>query len=452
MVECSNPNTSYDQRFISTAQVLGVPTSMAAHSFSPLADLVVELTDGSNKHLFLVSSEILRVVSPVWRKALDPESKFAPLEKITVDGTEYRKTTLDEIDSISLTYVFNILHHRAGPTPRSITFKSLRDIAVLADQYDFEDALAPWPQFWIEDLAKDSAKQLEIGYEDWLFIATVFATVPVCEKIILNVSKQLIRDLVISPLSSSEEELNRKHDRWSKAKREGVKVNLQLVPEKILGKVLGYPSVMPLSFPTCPRPMMHYAKNYTIEFIKKEQEELVTNALFPLWIFTKNMTDFSFQGPKLDASVRCVNHECSSLAIGSLLKSINGLKLQNILMTEEFKIPEGYSPEGLIRWIERIRMTTLTLDRDATYEEGYHTIWCTTHHTQDIISSTSSRLPIFGQKIPADFFLGNQHDSVTKHTSGRFATCHVARHLASQQSNATALLQRVKGYSAAIDS
>ncbi|KAF3110054.1 hypothetical protein TWF103_004878 [Orbilia oligospora] len=395
---------------------------MATHSFSPLADLVVELTDGSNKHLFLVSSEILRVVSPVWRKALDPESKFAPLEKITVDGTEYRKTTLDEIDSISLTYVFNILHHRAGPTPRSITFKSLRDIAVLADQYDFEDALAPWPQFWIEDLAKDSAKQLEIGYEDWLFIATVFATVPVCEKIILNVSKQLIRDLVISPLSSSEEELNRKHDRLSKAKREGVKVNLQLVPEKIL------------------------------EFIKKEQEELVTNALFPLWIFTKNMTDFSFQGPKLDASVRCVNHECSSLAIGSLLKSINGLKLQNILMTEEFKIPEGYSPEGLIRWIERIRMTTLTLDRDATYEEGYHTIWCTTHHTQDIISSTSSRLPIFGQKIPADFFLGNQHDSVTKHTSGRFATCHVARHLASQQSNATALLQRVKGYSAAIDS
>ncbi|KAF3253260.1 hypothetical protein TWF217_007518 [Orbilia oligospora] len=392
MVECSNPNTSYDQRFISTAQVLGVPTSMAAHSFSPLADLVVELTDGPNKRLFLVSSEILRVVSPVWRKALDPESKFAPLEKITVDGTEYRKTTLDEIDSISLTDVFNILHHRAGPTPRSITFKSLRDIAVLADQYDFEDALAPWPQLWIENLTKDSAKQLEPGYEDWLFIATVFVTVPACEKIILNVSKQLIRDLVIPPPSNPEEEANLKHKRWNMAKRTVVEVNLQLVPEKIL------------------------------EFIREEQEKLLTTALLPLWIFVKNMTDFSFPGPKLDESAHCWNPECSSLALGSLLRSINSLKLQNILMTEEFKIPEGCSPEELIGRIKRIRMTTLTLERDPIYKEGNYIENC------------------------------DQNDSMTKHITGRFATCPVARHLASQQSNAVALLQHVKGYSVAIDS
>ncbi|EGX52995.1 hypothetical protein AOL_s00007g331 [Orbilia oligospora ATCC 24927] len=395
---------------------------MAVHSFSSLADLVVELTDGSDEHLFLVSSEILRVVSPVWRKALDPESKFAPLEKITVDGTEYRKTTLDEIDSTSLTHVFNILHHRAGPTPRSITFKSLRDIAVLADQYDFADALAPWPQFWIEDLAKDSAKQLEPGYEDWLLIATIFATVPVCETIILNISKQLICDLVISPPGNLDEKVNLKHERWSMAKQAGVETNLQLVPEKIL------------------------------EFIREEQEKLLTTALLPLWIFAKNMTDFSFPGPKLDESARCRNPECSSLALGSLLKSINSLKLQNILMTEEFKIPEGYSPESLIREIESIRMTTLTLERDFTYRESQYTlsVFCVTHNAS--FASISSRFPTLAQKIPEDFFLGNQYDSVTKHTSGRFATCPVARHLASQQTNAVALLQRVKGYSAAISS
>ncbi|KAF3167933.1 hypothetical protein EYR41_011227 [Orbilia oligospora] len=421
MVECSNPNTSYDQRFISTAQVLGVPTSMAAHSFSPLADLVVELTDGSNKNLFLVSSEILRVVSPVWRKALDPESKFAPLEKITVDGTEYRKTTLDEIDSISLKYVFNILHHRAGPTPRSITFKSLRDIAVLADQYDFADALAPWPQFWIEGLVKDSAKQLEPGYEDWLLVATVFATIPVCETIILDISKQLICDLVIPPPSNLEEEANLKRERWNMAKQKVVEVNLQLVPEKIL------------------------------EFIRGEQEKLLTTALLPLWIFAKNMTNFSFPGPKLDESARCWNPECSSLALGSLLKSINSLKLQNILMTEEFKIPEGCSPEELIGRIERIRMTTLTLERNGIYKKGDYIEDCVTHK-RFCFASTSSRLPVLAKKIPTDFLLNDQNDSMTKHITGRFATCPVARHLASQQSNAVALLQHVKGYSAAIDS
>ncbi|KAK6513895.1 hypothetical protein TWF506_008326 [Arthrobotrys conoides] len=403
---------------------------MAAHSFSPLADLVVELTDGSNKHLFLVSSEILRVVSPVWRVALDPDSKFAPLEKITVNCTEYRKTTVEGIDPLSLKYVFNILHHQAGSTPRLIAFKNLRSIAILVDQYDFASSLAPWPQFWIESLTANKTQHLEHGYEDWLFIAAIFTDVLVCKNIICDVSKQLICDLAISSSGSSAsssitfgqagaltKDVSTKYTyrRWDKETGKGENVNLELVPEKILA------------------------------FIIKERRDRLSKALLPIWTFTQNMINFSFHYPETQATVYCKNAECFALALGSLFRSINGAGLQATLMAEKFRVPASLSLQMAIAAVESLRMTTLILERLATSSQFL--LDDNPTHNPGITPELYTLKKLVAD-LPEAIFLRDQHESTTKHIEGRFQTCPLARHLALQQQNAVTVLAQVAGYTA----
>ncbi|KAF3187363.1 hypothetical protein TWF788_002281 [Orbilia oligospora] len=387
---------------------------MAAYSFSPLADSVVELTDGSNKHLFLVSSEILRIVSPVWRKALDPDSKFAPLEKITVNGTEYPKTTVEGIDHPSFKNVFDILHHQASATPRFISFQNLRSIAILVDQYDFANALAPWPHLWIESLTTNNAQHLESGYEDWLFIATVFRDVLICKDIILAVSKQLVRDLVVAPVHTSSwfsfgnPKIIYIYSRWNKSKGKLVEVNLELVPEKIL------------------------------VFVRKEREDRLSKALLPLWTFTQNMINSSFSSSTATTKAYCKNSDCFALALGSFIKSISSGGLQKVLLAEAFRIPGGLSLDSVITTVQNLRMTTLILERNPTYLKR-------PSHVENHPTNLHA-LKTLVADLPEEIFLRNHQDSTIKYTDGRYQTCPLARHLALEQKNALAVVGQVVGF------
>ncbi|KAF3203271.1 hypothetical protein TWF192_008502 [Orbilia oligospora] len=391
---------------------------MTTCSFSPIADFVVELVAAPDHHLFLVSSEILRVVSPVWRKELDPNSKFAPLEKVAVGGTEYRKKTFSGISSHSLTNVFNIFHNQASSTPRSISFSSLRDIAILADQYDFAKALAPWPQFWIESLIANVPWYVDPGhgYEDWLFIATVFKDVPTCKQVIVDFSKQLIFDLIVCPPRGSDGDVSREYSRWDPGAQRQVEVNLELVPEKIL------------------------------EFMRKERDDRLSKVLLPIWIFTQDMMNLSFHYPNSEETLYCKNPDCFALALGSLLRSINDGGLQSFLMAKQFKIPEGFSLQEIAEMVQVLEITTLILERKATYTDfrsrmvGINP----THGTRRL--PTPKAVKSLVADLPEEIFLRDQYESITKHTDGRFQTCPLARHFALQQQNITTILGEVVGY------
>ncbi|KAK6339644.1 hypothetical protein TWF718_009039 [Orbilia javanica] len=397
---------------------------MAARSFSPIADLVVELLAKPENKLFLVSSAILRTVSPVWRKALDPNSGFAPLDKITVDGVEYSKTTIEGIGGTPLIYVLDILHHRTGSTPRSITFRSLRDIAILADQYDFANSLAPWPQFWIEWLTTGKTEHLEVGYEDWLFIANVFAEVPICKKIVSSVAEELVLDLIISTSSGPGGAVT---CRYSRSKSPfGQSLNLSLVPEKIL------------------------------KSIKKERLDKLSKVILPLWSFTQSMINTSASSTTVAAAVQCRNPDCFAIALGSLLRSINSGCLKNSLIATRMEIPTGNSLRETMKAIENLRMTTLILERTPGVPAGqrhqpglFDTASKPTHDSNGMARLESFKSLI--RDLPEYVFLRNQDESTTKYSSGRFETCPLARHFTSLQREAIATLSSVVGYTATAD-
>ncbi|KAK6498844.1 hypothetical protein TWF481_011416 [Arthrobotrys musiformis] len=417
--------------------------AMAVYSFSPLSDLVVEATLNTNPALFLVSSEILRVVSPVWRKALDPDSKFAPLEKTTVNGVEYRQTEVEGISAGSLKILLGILHHQVTSTPRSISFQSLREIAILADQYDFASALSPWPQFWIEHLTSNDTAHLRAGQEDWLFVANVFTEVPVCAKIITDISKQLILELGISKSSGANREVKIQYTRVKQVhifgtliEEQSENISLGLVPEKIL------------------------------EFIKKQRSRYLSKAIQPLWNFTQKMTNFSFGGAGSKTPVYCGNEICFSLAFGSFLRSISSTRLGSALRAARLEIPEYISLREAINTVERLKMTTLVLERPNTSNctpsgyplgSGAHT--AERSPTRSVLSGyentathkqgasvNPAQIEKLARNLKGELFLMNQYDSTTKHATGLYETCPLARHLAEQQRAAVAILESVVGY------
>ncbi|KAK6511018.1 hypothetical protein TWF506_010102 [Arthrobotrys conoides] len=144
------------------------------YSISPVSDLIVQLPTQTASHRYLVSSQILRVVSPVWRRQLDPNSPFKSLSTAieTISDRAHTIMTLYDDDPDTLLLVLNILHFSTSNIPTtSINFGQLRSFAVLCDKYDCIHVLNPYSKVWLDEWAPVAC---EPGYEDWLFIAKVF--------------------------------------------------------------------------------------------------------------------------------------------------------------------------------------------------------------------------------------------------------------------------------------
>lgn len=159
------------------------PSTPITYPISPVSDLIIHLpatttTANGNTtvitHRYLVSSQILRVVSPVWRRHLDPTSPFRSLTTTleTISDRPHTLMTLYDDDPDTLLSVLNILHFSTSNIPiTSINFGQLRSFAVLCDKYDCIHVLNPYSKVWLDEWAPVAC---EPGYEDWLFIAKVF--------------------------------------------------------------------------------------------------------------------------------------------------------------------------------------------------------------------------------------------------------------------------------------
>ncbi|KAK6531712.1 hypothetical protein TWF694_002888 [Orbilia ellipsospora] len=309
---------------------------MEVHEFSPVADLVVELNNDepeSNRHCFLVSAAALRVASPVWRKILDPDTGFAPLGTIEVNGKQYRKTTVYGTTVETLSIFFDIFHYKTAKTPRKVAFSTLQGIALLADEFDISTALSPWPQFWIESCLEDknpySQSSEGTAAEIWLFIGIIFSNAVIVER----ASRYLLLHLRVATNVESSE--TQGLTRWIpllfrtgvvQKKMEGewyteIDLNLELIPQTILN------------------------------FILTERRELLREILEPIKLFARELLTES------SGSQKCANVDCFSMALGSLTRSFTTGLLQNLIFMEDWEHPK-YSLSEAYSAIRELEMTT----------------------------------------------------------------------------------------------
>ncbi|EPS45142.1 hypothetical protein H072_888 [Dactylellina haptotyla CBS 200.50] len=137
-------------------------------SYGDTCDLIVNLRNTKHEEQYLVSSAILQIVSPVWRRFIKPNG-FADLRMTEVNGVRYPILDLHDDDFKCLTFLFDIVHFRPSQVPTHLTYYQLRNMAIVCDKYNCWPALSPWKDVWLNALVPDARLA---GYEDWLFIAT----------------------------------------------------------------------------------------------------------------------------------------------------------------------------------------------------------------------------------------------------------------------------------------
>jgi hypothetical protein len=110
------------------------------------------------------SSTALSLASPVWKKFLFPP--WAPCSNSSVTQID---CTSDS--TLALTILLNIAHLKFRLIPRTLTYETLLQVAILCDQYACADLVQPWLESWMH---LESTVSMEEGNEGWLFIAWVF--------------------------------------------------------------------------------------------------------------------------------------------------------------------------------------------------------------------------------------------------------------------------------------
>ncbi|KAK6513768.1 hypothetical protein TWF506_008204 [Arthrobotrys conoides] len=144
-------------------------TEKGTYILCPMGDVLVKLTYESSEVCYLVSAQILRLVSPVWSKCLDPDSPFKTEVEIDNGGNTVMRLKDDDPDC--LLNIFRCVHFQTSDVPPTVDFEYLKSLAVICDKYDCAKALKPWLAGW---LTPWHSRALDPGYEDWLFISKIF--------------------------------------------------------------------------------------------------------------------------------------------------------------------------------------------------------------------------------------------------------------------------------------
>ncbi|KAK6342281.1 hypothetical protein TWF730_001757 [Orbilia blumenaviensis] len=158
---------------------------------SPTGDVLVKLRYENTEIRYLVIGHILRVISPIWEKCLDPHSPFKS-EKIVYDNRQdIAALYLEDDNPDCLLNLFRCTHFQYNDAPTKFDFHDLRELAIICDKYDCAQVLKPWLNNW---LGPWENCVLEPGYEDWLFISKVFSYTNKVEELtslLSNVSSSL---------------------------------------------------------------------------------------------------------------------------------------------------------------------------------------------------------------------------------------------------------------------
>ncbi|KAH6680915.1 hypothetical protein B0J14DRAFT_696242 [Halenospora varia] len=151
----------------------------------PSGDVSIKVTYLNAPIIGLVSSSALKLASPVWAKFLFPpwtpqSSSPKPVEMIDCL----------EDDGMALFVLLNIAHLRFRMVPERLGYRELLGVAILCDQYDCAELVRPWLGTW---MCLEESQCLEVGQEQWLFIAWVFGR----EDTFSRLSFALVRSLQV---------------------------------------------------------------------------------------------------------------------------------------------------------------------------------------------------------------------------------------------------------------
>ncbi|KAF3940969.1 hypothetical protein ABW19_dt0207766 [Dactylella cylindrospora] len=383
-------------------------------------DLVVELTDqgptlskrdheaisiSETRYQFHVLSHFLMAISPVWQKILDPGGPFITPSKKKVNGKETQVIYLEDVGPDAADIFFNIIHHRTSKIPKdpenprvpeNLDFAILRDLAIIADQYDCVDVLEPWATEWCKFVAHPTNigmayQALETGAEDWLFIAHVFQEHDdFMSTILKDVSRVLIQQTVdisedkkhiyrrpyhapdeanwpstkksaidfykshaqnsrnslattdndtFAADSDDEESYKYTYDRQTLGKEDPFEIDATLIPAKIL------------------------------DYIIIQREIAIHEVLYEIHEFVQSIIAQIHPGWR-EASSDCRNHACCDLAVGSLIRSLNESDLK-FLLAEKLETPDAWSLEDICLAIENLSISTMVFPNGSAYFAGY---------------------------------------------------------------------------------
>ncbi|RAL06798.1 BTB/POZ domain-containing protein [Aspergillus homomorphus CBS 101889] len=113
-------------------------------SFDSEGDLILAI-EGRDIRQFLVSSKVLRLASPVFRKLLSPKFR----EGMQMTESHCPIITLHDDDSECMETMLKVLHYQEEEN--QMNAEMLARLAVLCDKYDCNRALRPWVFKWFHD-------------------------------------------------------------------------------------------------------------------------------------------------------------------------------------------------------------------------------------------------------------------------------------------------------------
>ena len=139
----------------------------------PLGDARVLITYKNTEVAVIVSSHALSLCSAVWKNFLYPPWSEPQIEQKEPNSPQSARPKIDcrEDNAEALLLLFNIAHIKFSEVPLTLSTSLLYEIAILCDQYDCVEMVAPWLSGWIKDedqecCGKESAK--------WMLISWVF--------------------------------------------------------------------------------------------------------------------------------------------------------------------------------------------------------------------------------------------------------------------------------------
>ena len=135
--------------------------------------LLVDCESGcedSETRIYVVSSTVLCLASPVWKAIFDPQGHFLEAKASTGSWEVH----FAEDDPEALLVVLQIAHLQFQHLPETMNYQQLLSLAKICDKYDVVKLVRPWLSKW-----KEETKALVIwfGFEQWLFIAWAFGDI-----------------------------------------------------------------------------------------------------------------------------------------------------------------------------------------------------------------------------------------------------------------------------------
>ncbi|KAF3910747.1 hypothetical protein ABW21_db0209788 [Orbilia brochopaga] len=278
-----------------------------------LADLKVILSYNGEQYCFLVASHALCMASKVWKRIIHPNG-FRELETEPhgSDGATIKVIRLEDDAANTLDMVFSIIHLRTESIPKNLSFRRLRQLAIICDKYECGKALGPWPGMWMQE---HIANAMAPGFEDWLFIAKVLDPTQMR-------AKEISRNLVLE--AGSKSICGSYMKRYATSSETQFEVNLDLMPDKIKERA--------------------HALRKVIKMLRQFVGELSC----------VSFNDQYFNLPRPITFCRT----CSDIALGSLMRSLKGLFLWPLVHGDK-RVEWHGSLQVLVDRIECVHMTTL---------------------------------------------------------------------------------------------